>query len=94
MPSATSSYRLAFATLGFGVENGICHSKKDAEQWQQLYSVEFHYYQPWSYAGDCTYDYWGDAYKDAGKIPAENEDDDGFLRQGGEYLEQQRTGVS
>ena len=36
-------------------------------------SVEFHYYQPWSYAGDCTYDYWGDAYKDAGKIPAENE---------------------
>ena len=36
-------------------------------------SVEFHYYQPWSYAGDCTYDYWGDAYKDAGKKPAENE---------------------
>ena len=23
-------------------------------------SVEFHYYQPWSYAGDCTYDYWGE----------------------------------
>ena len=36
-------------------------------------SVEFHYYQPWSYAGDCTYDYWGDAYKDAGNIPTDNE---------------------
>ena len=58
----------------FGIENGDFIIPKDAEGNGNNYmSVEFHYYQPWSYAGDCTYDYWGDAYKDAGKIPAENE---------------------
>ena len=58
----------------FGIENGGFVIPKDAEGNGNNYmSVEFHYYQPWSYAGDCTYDYWGDAYKDAGKIPAENE---------------------
>ena len=54
----------------FGIENGDFIIPKDAEGNGNNYmSVEFHYYQPWSYAGDCTYDYWGDAYKDAGKIP-------------------------
>ena len=58
----------------FGIENGDFIIPKDAEGNGNNYmSVEFHYYQPWSYAGDCTYDYWGDAYKDAGKIPADNE---------------------
>ena len=58
----------------FGIDNGDFIIPKDAEGNGNNYmSVEFHYYQPWSYAGDCTYDYWGDAYKDAGKIPAENE---------------------
>lgn len=53
----------------FGIENGDFIIPKDAEGNGNNYmSVEFHYYQPWSYAGDCTYDYWGDAYKDAGKI--------------------------
>ena len=41
-------------------------------------SVEFHFYQPWSYAGypenETHYDYWGAAYKDAGTTPPENED--------------------
>ena len=56
------------------IENGGFIIPKDAEGNGNNYmSVEFHYYQPWSYAGDCTYDYWGDACKDAGKIPAENE---------------------
>ena len=40
-------------------------------------SVEFHFYQPWSYAGypdnGVRFDYWGDKYKDAGKTPTENE---------------------
>ncbi len=31
-------------------------------------SVEFHYYDPYEYCGNCTYYYWGDAYKDKGKI--------------------------
>ena len=58
----------------FGINNGDFIIPKDLDGNDNNYmSVEFHYYQPWSYAGDCTYDYWGDAYKDAGKIPADNE---------------------
>ena len=33
-------------------------------------SVEFHYYDPYEYCGNCTYYYWGNAYKDMGRIPA------------------------
>ena len=62
----------------FGIENGDFIIPKDAEGNGNNYmSVEFHYYQPWSYAGypdtGDRYDYWGDAYKDAGKTPADNE---------------------
>lgn len=31
-------------------------------------SVEFHYYDPYEYCGSCTYYYWGEAYKDKGRI--------------------------
>ena len=37
-------------------------------------SVEFHFYQPWSYAGDCTYDYWGNFYNDVDDKPDDNEE--------------------
>ena len=62
----------------FGIENGDFIIPKDAEGNGNNYmSVEFHYYQPWSYAGypdtGDRYDYWGDKYKNAGKTPAENE---------------------
>ena len=62
----------------FGIDNGDFIIPKDLDGNDNNYmSVEFHYYQPWSYAGypenKTHYDYWGDAYKDAGKIPAENE---------------------
>jgi endoglucanase len=30
--------------------------------------VEFHYYDPYDYCGNCTYYYWGEAYKDKGRI--------------------------
>ncbi|MBO7139620.1 MAG: glycoside hydrolase family 5 protein [Prevotella sp.] len=36
-------------------------------------SVEFHYYTPWEYAGDCTVNFWGDKYKDKGKISSSKE---------------------
>ena len=36
-------------------------------------SVEFHYYDPYEYCGSCTYYYWGDAYKDKGRVPSSNE---------------------
>ena len=62
----------------FGIDNGDFIIPKDAEGNGNNYmSVEFHYYQPWSYAGypenETHYDYWGAAYKDAGKAPAEDE---------------------
>ena len=31
-------------------------------------SVEYHYYDPYEYCGNCTYYYWGNAYKDKGRI--------------------------
>ncbi len=40
-------------------------------------SVEFHYYQPYSYCSGKTegssYYYWGDAYKSKGSVPSDNE---------------------
>ena len=58
----------------FGIENGGFIIPKDTEGNGNNYmSVEFHYYQPWSYAGDCTYDYWGDFNKNTGDKPADNE---------------------
>ena len=62
----------------FGIENGDFIIPKDLDGNGNNYmSVEFHFYQPWSYAGNpdgVHYDYWGDAYKDAGEnVPGENE---------------------
>ena len=62
----------------FGINNGNFKIPQDVpDNGNNYMSVEFHYYQPWSYAGypdtGDRYDYWGDAYKDAGKTPADNE---------------------
>lgn len=35
---------------------------------EERLSVEFHYYDPYEYCGNCTYYYWGEAYKDKGRI--------------------------
>ena len=40
---------------------------------EERLSVEFHYYDPYEYCGNCTYYYWGDAYKDKGRTPNSNE---------------------
>ena len=37
---------------------------------EERLSVEFHYYDPYEYCGNCTYYYWGEAYKDKGRILA------------------------
>lgn len=36
-------------------------------------SVEVHYYDPYDYAGNCTYYYWGTAYAQYGAVPSDNE---------------------
>lgn len=63
----------------FGIDNGDFIIPTDLDGNGNNYmSVEFHFYQPWSYAGypenETHYDYWGAAYKDAGTTPTENED--------------------
>ena len=62
----------------FGIDNGDFIIPTDLDGNGNNYmSVEFHFYQPWSYAGypenETHYDYWGAAYKDAGKAPNEDE---------------------
>ena len=58
----------------FGINNGDFIIPKDLDGNGNNYmSVEFHYYQPWSYAGECKYDYWGDFNKNTGDKPADNE---------------------
>ena len=36
-------------------------------------SVEFHYYTPWDYAGECKYYYWGEPYKQYGEASPSDE---------------------
>ena len=36
-------------------------------------SVEFHYYTPWEYAGECKNYFWGQAYREHGDIPESDE---------------------
>lgn len=48
----------------FGLNGLIIPTDKVEER----LSVEFHYYDPYEYCGNCTYYYWGEAYKDKGRI--------------------------
>ena len=51
----------------FGIDNGDFIIPKDIEDNGNDYmSVEFHYYNPWDYAGLCKYYYWGEPYKQYG----------------------------
>ena len=61
---------------GFGINGGFIIPTDVPGNGNNYMSVEFHFYQPWSYAGypdGVHYDYWGAAYKDAKKAPAEDE---------------------
>ena len=61
----------------FGINGGFIIPTDVPGNGNNYMSVEFHFYQPWSYAGypenETHYDYWGAAYKDAGKAPNEDE---------------------
>ena len=54
-------------TNGFTIPQDIDDNKNN------FMSVEVHYYTPWEYAGETTYDYWGAKYKDYGSVPIYNE---------------------
>ena len=51
----------------FGLYNGDFIVPTDIEDNGNKYmSVEFHYYTPWDYAGECKFNYWGQPSKDKG----------------------------
>ena len=62
----------------FGINGGFIIPKDADGNGNNYMSVEFHFYQPWSYAGypntGDRYDYWGADYKVAGKAPADDEE--------------------
>ncbi len=59
----------------FGINNGdfIVPTEPDASNGNKYMSVEFHYYTPWDYAGECKYNYWGDHFKQYGETSPSNE---------------------
>lgn len=58
----------------FGIHDGDFIIPTDMEgNGRQYLSVEFHYYTPWDYAGDCTYDFWGTPYKEFGPASPSDE---------------------
>jgi endoglucanase len=53
----------------FGMWNNDLIIPTDLEENGNEYmSVEFHYYQPWDYAGSCKYNFWGAPYKQFGEV--------------------------
>lgn len=58
----------------FGLNNGDFIVPKDSEgNGNDYMSVEFHYYNPYDYCGECTYYWWGEAYRGQGEISPSNE---------------------
>ena len=53
----------------FGINNGNFIMPTDAEgNGNDYMTVEFHYYNPYDYCGECKYFWWGEAYKEYGDI--------------------------
>lgn len=57
----------------FGLYNGDFVIPTDEGNGNDYMSVEFHYYTPWDYAGECKYNYWGEPYKDKGEASPNDE---------------------
>ena len=56
----------------YGIYNGDFIIPTDiAGNGSDYMSVEFHYYNPWDYAGSCEYYYWGEPYKQYGASPSD-----------------------
>ncbi len=57
----------------FGLNGGFIIPTDAKNNSLDYVSVEFHYYTPWEYAGDCKFDYWGEPYKQKGETPSSDE---------------------
>ncbi|MCR5534515.1 MAG: glycoside hydrolase family 5 protein [Bacteroidaceae bacterium] len=58
----------------FGINNGDFIIPTDVEgNGNDYMSVEFHYYNPWDYAGECKCNFWGEPFKDKGEVSPSNE---------------------
>ena len=58
----------------FGLYDGDFIIPTDAEgNGNDYLSVEFHYYTPWDYAGECKFNFWGNPYKDKGEASPSDE---------------------
>lgn len=57
----------------FGLNGGFIIPTDTKANGNDYLSVEFHYYTPWEYAGECKYNFWGEAYKDKGETSSSNE---------------------
>lgn len=58
----------------FGLNDNGLIIPTDAEgNGNDYMSVEFHYYTPWDYAGECKYYYWGEPYKQYGEASPSDE---------------------
>lgn len=53
----------------FGINNGDFIVPTDTEgNGNDYLTVEFHYYNPYDYCGECKYFWWGETYKQYGEI--------------------------
>lgn len=57
----------------FGLYNDDFIIPTDEVAGNEYMSVEFHYYTPWDYAGECKYYYWGEPYKQYGDASTSDE---------------------
>ncbi len=63
----------------FGLYNGDFIVPADVEgNGNDYMTVEFHYYNPWDYAGEATFDFWGTQYRQYG--PASESDEETMRR--------------
>ena len=57
----------------FGIDGGFIIPTDAEGNGNDYMSVEFHYYTPWEYAGECKNYFWGQAYREHGDIPESDE---------------------
>jgi len=64
---------LVVQTFACSPYHGLSGFTIPTDQVEGRLSVEFHYYDPYEYCGNCQYYYWGSAYKDKGAVPSSDE---------------------